>query len=104
MGRRPNSSKQTRLVLAALAGAPGRWWHGYDLCRTIGLKSGTLYPLLIRLHEQGLLEAEWREANVRGRPPRHMYRLTAAGAALADEFDSQAAAAAPLRGALRPAG
>jgi len=86
MGRRPHTSRQTRLVLAAFAEAPARWWHGYDLSRAVGLKSGTLYPLLIRLHEGGLLEAEWREPELRGRPPRHMYRMTAAGQALAAEL------------------
>jgi len=83
MGRPPNSSRQTRAVLSLLAEVPARWWHGYDLGKALGVKSGTLYPLLIRLEEQGLLEAEWRSSEVRGRPPRHMYRLTAAGAALA---------------------
>jgi DNA-binding PadR family transcriptional regulator len=101
MGRPPNRSRQTRLVLAALAQAPHRWWYGYDLARGVGLKSGTLYPLLIRLHEQGLLEAEWRSAQTPGRPPRHMYRLTAAGAALARELAAEESAAS-LR--LRPAG
>lgn len=102
MVRRPNSSRQTRLVLAALAEAPQRWWHGYDLGRALGLKSGTLYPLLIRLHEQGLLESEWRSAEVRGRPPRHVYRLTAAGTALATELAREEAAAS-IAGKLRPA-
>lgn len=101
MGRPPNRSRQTRLVLAALAEAPHRWWYGYDLGRSVGLKSGTLYPLLIRLHEQGLLEAEWRSPDTPGRPPRHMYRLTSAGAALAGELAADEAAAS-LR--LRPAG
>lgn len=48
-----------------------------------GLQSGTLYPLLMRMTEQGLVEAEWREPERPGRPPRHAYRLTAAGVALA---------------------
>lgn len=86
MGRPPNRSRQTRLVLAALAQAQHRWWYGYDLGRSVGLKSGTLYPLLIRLHEQGLLEAEWRSAEAPGRPARHMYRLTGAGAVLAADL------------------
>jgi DNA-binding PadR family transcriptional regulator len=103
MGRRPNISRQTRLVLAALASAPSQWWHGYDLVKQLGLKSGTLYPLLMRLHEQGLLEAEWRATEGRGRPPRHMYRLTAAGGALAAELDRELAASALRRGAFRPA-
>ncbi|WP_236621576.1 PadR family transcriptional regulator [Asticcacaulis benevestitus] len=58
---------------------PQAWRYGYDLSKETGLKSGTLYPLLIRLHDQGLLEAEWRPAAKPGRPPRHAYRLTSAG-------------------------
>lgn len=102
MGRPPNASRQTRLVLAALAESPERWWHGYDLGKAVGLKSGTLYPLLIRLDEQGLLEAEWRASEVRGRPPRHVYRLTAAGAAFALQCNAAGAASAGTP-ALRPA-
>lgn len=93
MGRRPNTSPQTRLLLAALAEAPQAWRHGYELAKVTGLKSGTLYPLLMRLHEQGLLEAEWREADVRGRPPRHAYRLTGEGVKLA----AQATGSDPAR-------
>ncbi|HYR30119.1 MAG TPA: helix-turn-helix transcriptional regulator [Thermoanaerobaculia bacterium] len=86
--RRQNISAQTRAVLAALSAAAEDWHYGYELCKSTGLKSGTLYPLLIRLHDQGLLEAEWRPAEVPGRPPRHAYRLTASGMALAAERDS----------------
>jgi DNA-binding PadR family transcriptional regulator len=50
-----------------------------------GLSSGTLYPLLMRMTDQGLVEAEWREPAQPGRPARHAYRLTAAGFALALE-------------------
>ncbi len=51
--------------------------------KTIGVASGTLYPLLMRMTDQGLLEAEWHDPLQLGRPPRHAYRLTAAGMALA---------------------
>jgi DNA-binding PadR family transcriptional regulator len=61
------------------------WRHGYDLAKATGLKSGTLYPLLMRLSEQGLLESRWQDAERPGLPPRHCYRLSAAGAALACE-------------------
>ena len=70
-------------MLVIMADAAGAWLHGYDLCRQAGVKSGTLYPLLIRLEEQGYLEAEWQAPAEPGRPPRHTYRLTAAGRALA---------------------
>jgi PadR family transcriptional regulator PadR len=58
--------------------------HGYDLCREAQIKSGTLYPLLIRLEAQGYLAADWQASGVAGRPLRHVYRLTAAGCRLAD--------------------
>ncbi len=83
MPRQPNNSPQTRAVLAALLGGGGDWRHGYDLMRETGLKSGTLYPILIRLTESGLLEAEWRQAVPPARAPRHAYRLTAQGRAFA---------------------
>ncbi|WP_296175734.1 PadR family transcriptional regulator [uncultured Brevundimonas sp.] len=71
-------SPATRSVLLALVEAAPAWSHGYELCRQTGLKSGTLYPLLIRLEGQGYLVAEWQAAEP-GRPPRHAYRLTAEG-------------------------
>jgi DNA-binding PadR family transcriptional regulator len=39
--------------------------------------------LLIRLEEQGYLEAEWQQPAERGRPARHAYRLTPSGMKLA---------------------
>jgi DNA-binding PadR family transcriptional regulator len=95
MPRRANISPQTRMLLATLGAQPQAWRYGYDLSKETGLKSGTLYPLLMRLSDQGLLESEWRPPVQTGRPPRHAYRLTAAGAALAA---AQAASAAPAIG------
>lgn len=83
MSRTRALSAHARTVLAALLDARGQWSHGYELARLAGVKSGTLYPLLIRLEAQGHLEAEWQEPTERGRPPRHAYRLTASGVGLA---------------------
>jgi hypothetical protein len=58
--RRRESSRQTRAVLFALRHQPG-WSYGYDISRMTGLKSGTLYPMLARLAERGLLEAAWEK-------------------------------------------
>ncbi|QNE32405.1 PadR family transcriptional regulator [Sphingomonas sp. NBWT7] len=76
-------SGHARNVLSALLDAGGRWSHGYELAKSANVKSGTLYPLLIRLEAQGYLAAEWQTANEGGRPPRHAYRLTPSGIALA---------------------
>jgi DNA-binding PadR family transcriptional regulator len=81
--RRPNRSPQLRLLLSALLERPADWRYGYDLSKQTGLQSGTLYPQLVRLAEQGLLEHEWAEPHTSGRPPRHVYRLTVAGQAAA---------------------
>lgn len=70
-------------LLDALSARSQQWRHGYDLMKETGLLSGTLYPLLMRMTDQELVEAEWREPAQPGRPARHAYRLTAAGLALA---------------------
>jgi len=62
---------------------PRSWQYGYELCKETGLSSGTLYPLLMRLSDQGLLESHWQEPERPGKPPRHAYRLTSKGLAFA---------------------
>ena len=78
-------SRQTLALLSALLERPRTWQHGYELSKATGLKSGTLYPILIRLSDQGFLDSRWKDAERPGRPPRHVYRLTATGLALARE-------------------
>lgn len=85
MARNRSLSGPARDVLALLAEAGQSWRHGYDLCREAGIKSGTLYPLLMRLEAQAYLEAEWQAPAEPGRPARHAYRLTATGRQLARE-------------------
>ncbi len=83
MTSRREFSPQTLSVLAALYEQPSQWQHGYALASETGLKSGTLYPILIRLADRGLVEACWQEEPAPGRPRRHLYRLTADGLASA---------------------
>ena len=78
MPRNRPPSPQTVKVLRALAADPARWRYGYDLVTEVHLKSGSLYPILVRLADRGLLETSW-EPGVGSRPPRHLYRLTGAG-------------------------
>jgi PadR family transcriptional regulator, regulatory protein PadR len=80
---------QTVQVLREFLDTPLEWRHGYDLSRSSALKSGTLYPILIRLTENHLLETKW-EAAATGKPPRHMYRLTHAGKRFAKECVAEA--------------
>ncbi len=59
-------------TLSVLCDEPSRWCHGYALARQTGLKSGTLYPILIRLADRGLVEACWQDEPQPGRPRRHL--------------------------------
>lgn len=109
MPRGSGFSVQTLLVLGALVAQPTEWRHGYDLAKQTGLKSGTLYPILVRLADRGLMEACWEEARPAGRPPRHLYRLSSEGlaqarAALAAASAAPPQAAAPRRAAPRRRG
>jgi DNA-binding PadR family transcriptional regulator len=46
-------------VLERFAERPTAWRYGYELSRETGLKSGTLYPILMRLAKFSLLETKW---------------------------------------------
>ncbi|ACO46477.1 PadR family transcriptional regulator [Deinococcus deserti] len=101
MPRSPNTSPHTRSVLEALLQSHPDPAYGYDLSKTTGLRSGTLYPILQRLHAQGYLEARWEESLHPGKPPRHVYTLTEQGTRLARELRETARTPPQLvRGAL----
>ncbi len=58
--------------------------YGYSLRQALAqsgmaIEEGTLYPLLRRLEEQGLLTSEWR---IEAGPPRRYYVLSADGRAV----------------------
>jgi DNA-binding PadR family transcriptional regulator len=82
-------------VLQALMRASGDWRHGYDIAQETGVRSGTLYPILIRLADRGFVEACWDDAVTPGRPRRHLYRITADGVALARQQQPQRAKPRP---------
>jgi DNA-binding PadR family transcriptional regulator len=96
--RRP--SAQTLAVVSALAETPTEWRYGYQLCQQLGIKPGSLYPILMRLTDRGLLETTWDTDVPAGRPPRHLYRLTGSGRAWAGELGAVPAPPA-RRAALR---
>ena len=70
------------LVLSLLEDQPR---HGYDICRSIEIRSGgalrfhvtSLYPLLHRLEKQGWIDGRWVEKAEQRR--RRYYRLTPEG-------------------------
>ena len=85
MPRVRRSSGQTLNLLRSLMDEPRKWHHGYELSKATELLSGTLYPILMRLSDRGFLEHKWLPSEEAGRPPRHVYRITAKGAAHARE-------------------
>jgi PadR family transcriptional regulator, regulatory protein PadR len=86
--RRP--SPQTVAVVLALADTRSGWRHGYDLCKQLDLQAGTVYPILMRLNERGQVETTWEADPPAGRPARHLYRLSGAGAELAEQLRTPA--------------
>ena len=69
--------------------------YGLQVLKRLGgmeltLKEGTLYPLLNRLTDEGLLHPTWETENVKGHP-RKFYALTKRGGQaleeMQDEFD-----------------
>jgi PadR family transcriptional regulator PadR len=85
-------------LLALLAGGEA---YGYELARRLDeagigrVPGGSLYPALLRLEQQGLLEATWRAGE--GGPGRKYYRLTEDGAeALGQQSDQWAAFASSV--------
>lgn len=72
-------TRSTTRALLAFLDAPTSWRYGYDLMKVADLSSGTLYPLLARLTDEGWLESRWEESEFAGKPPRQLYRLTATG-------------------------
>ena len=92
----PRLSRETLLLIEKFAERATDWRYGYELSRETGLKSGTLYPILMRLEKYKLLEARWVTTE-EGVPPRHTYRLTPNGL----EFAGSQLAEARLRWATR---
>jgi PadR family transcriptional regulator PadR len=69
----------TSIVLLAVSRG---FRHGFDIMDASGLKSGTVYPILRRLEDAGMLRARWEavtDARDAQRPPRRYYQVTGAG-------------------------
>jgi DNA-binding PadR family transcriptional regulator len=98
-------SSATALVVDAL----GRGFrHGFDILDATGLPSGTVYPILRRLEQDGLASSRWESARLaqqEQRPPRRYYVLTTSGVALLQDARERfpILSAAPSRGRMRRA-
>jgi PadR family transcriptional regulator PadR len=90
----PRLSHQTLRVLKVFLDGPQEGLAGSDIWKTLGLFTGTVYPILLRLNGAGWLSSDWEKlpASELGRPRKRIYKLTPTGynkarAALA-ELDS----------------
>jgi PadR family transcriptional regulator, regulatory protein PadR len=94
IGRVKLTGPLERVLRVFLADVSARH-YGYDLMKAARLPSGTLYPMLARLEDEGLVSSEWepRAEDGAGRPPRKYYRLTGEGARVARLQLAQAAPA-----------
>ena len=109
-------------VLRVLLEDPGQDRYGYDLMKAASLQSGTLYPMLARLEDEGMLVSAWEEHSLDGadatrpgstaghgpssmagsglrglaggRPPRKYYRLTGNGVMSARQMLAESSLAA----------
>ena len=81
----PRLTYSTAAVLYCLASGIR---HGFDIIDASGLPSGTVYPILRRLEDAGLLQSKWEpveRARNEQRPPRRIYTVTGAGAEMLRE-------------------
>jgi len=69
-------------VLSTFLSDPKEELSGAEISKRTGLKSGTLYPILIRLETAKCLKSEWEAGDPKslGRPRRRFYSITAIGA------------------------
>lgn len=80
MPRPPRLTLPTAMVLMAVA---RNYCYGFDISDATGLPSGTVYPVLRRLEDAGLLRSRWESvlaARAEQRPPRRYYSVTGSGA------------------------
>ena len=85
------NTSTTRAVLDSFLDVHGQDLYGLDIMRQTGLASGTIYPILRRLEEQGWLSSRWEDIDpeVEGRPARRLYRINADGVAGARAFSGE---------------
>lgn len=62
--------------------------YGFDIAAATGLRGGTVYPILRRLEDEGLVASSWEDVEIgrrEGRPPRKYYRLLEGARSYVDE-------------------
>jgi DNA-binding PadR family transcriptional regulator len=71
---------QTQLVFQAFLDAPSDETYGFELAEATRLPSGTIYPILRRLEDDGFIKSRWGEVDAGSqRRRRRYYALTGEG-------------------------
>lgn len=86
-------SREAAVILRLFVSSPRRSWFGLDLIRSTDLVAGTVYPILHRLEQRGLLVSEWEVAGKafeESRRPRRIYKLTAGAKREAERLIAEA--------------
>lgn len=79
----------SQLVFQAFLDTHGGETYGFEIAQATGLPSGTIYPILRRLEDDGVLSARWGVVEASGqRRRRRYYALTAKGHRTAQEATS----------------
>jgi PadR family transcriptional regulator PadR len=68
-------------ILRLMLENPTAEHYGLEVGKAAGLRGGSLYPVLMKLENAGLVVSAWEETDPSeaGRPRRRMYRLTSEG-------------------------
>lgn len=77
-------TRATLAVAEVMLSNPGGRYYGYDLWQVTGVRPGTLYPLLVRWLNAGLIADAWQDPHDMGTQqhlPRRYYTLTDKGRA-----------------------
>lgn len=84
MDRKPSTA--TRLVFQAFLDSPSDETYGFELAEATGLPSGSIYPILRRLEDEGFIRGRWAKVDAgRQRRRRRYYVLTGEGRRAAQE-------------------
>jgi PadR family transcriptional regulator PadR len=73
--------RMTYAAAAVLQALDQGYRYGFDIADATRLRGGTVYPILRRLADAGMIRGHWENARIsrhEGRPARKYYRLTLA--------------------------
>jgi DNA-binding PadR family transcriptional regulator len=80
MKRKRKASTATQLVFQAFLDAPSDETYGFELAEATDLPSGTIYPILRRLEDEGFVKSRWAHVETGSqRRRRRYYELTGEG-------------------------